>query len=246
MCVALAIAGAGVASATATTVAGHKAAKATKHGANVAASEQDKALAQQKELSQPYRDLGTAAIPTYQDLLTGGADGAAGVQKTLESLPGYQFTRDQGIENTSRAAGVQGFNLTGQQLKGITDYSTGLADNTYSQRLQELLQPIQIGQGAAAGQAAAVGNAATAKGNIAINQGNTMAGIDANTVAGVAGAIGQAGNQYITDRTLKGLGGTGGASSGFTYNGGYARLPGGESNPLMTGPDVPTYGPVYA
>lgn len=241
--VAAAVIGGAVIGAAGSAVAGSKAASATKHASDTAAAEQDKALAQQKELSQPYRDLGTSAIPTYQNLLTGGDKGAAGIKSTLESLPGYQFTRDQGIENTSRAAGAQGFNLTGQQLKGITDYSTGLADNTYSTRLAELLQPVQIGQAAAAGQAANVGSAAANKGQIAINQGNTQAGIAANTISGVTGAIGNAGNQYLTYQTLKGLNSPGGG--GYTYGGGYAHLPTGESSPLMTGPDVPTYGPVY-
>src|SRR5207302_4056878 len=67
-----------------------------------------------------------------------------------------------------------------------------------------------IGQAAAAGQAANIGNAATNVGNIAIGQGNTLAGIYANEAAGITKSIGNAYNTYELNQTLQGLGYGGG------------------------------------
>lgn len=173
-------------------------ADATRSSTNKAIAAQQSALAQQATLSQPYRDLGSAAIPTYQNLLTGDP---ATQQKTLESLPGYQFTKNQGIEAAKRASP----NLSGNQTIAAEQYGAGLADQTYAERLNQLLEPIQIGQAAAAGQAANIG---TAAGNISgalINQGNTTAGIDANLIAGLTRAGAGTINNVATLNTLAGL-----------------------------------------
>lgn len=298
-----AIVGAAVVGAGATIYASNQASSATRSASNAAITEQEKALQQQATLSQPYRDLGTSNIQTYQNLLTGGAPsqplsyeawaaqqgqgpgqpggatsmpgrppmsvdgvgramltrggaggpagasgasqaayqqylknfkptggGAAGIQQTLESLPGYQFTRDQGIEAAKRANP----NLSGNQVVAAEQYGAGLADQTYAERLQQLLQPVQIGQAAAAGQAANIGNAASDISGTLINQGNTQAGIDANTAAGLAKLAGNASGQYMTYQTLQGLNNPGGGVGGqipnvpsftpdpstFTYTGG--------------------------
>lgn len=295
--IATAIVGGAIIGGIAMNSAAGKAADATTSATNASIAEQDKALAQQAALSEPYRNLGTSNIQTYQDLLTGGSGskplnyadwiaqqgpqagggggpdgatpfpqrapmsvdgvpmaramvggarmdsgggmiprgagatggasqaayqqylknfkptggGAAGIQQTLESLPGYQFTRDQGIEAAKRANP----NLSGNQVVGATEFASNLANTTYAQRLQELLAPIQIGQAAAAGQAANVGSAAGNISGALINQGNTSAGIDANTAAGISKLAGNVGSQLLTYNTIQGLnnpgsGGTGG------------------------------------
>lgn len=231
--VAAAVIGAGVLAAGATVYASGQAANATTSATNASIQEQKDALAQQAAMSKPYRDLGTNNIQTYQSLLTGGGgpDASAKIQSTLESLPGYQFTRDQGIEAAKRANP----NLSGNQVVAAEQYGSGLADQTYGERLSQLLQPIQLGQAAAAGQAANIGNAAGNISSSLINQGNTIAGIDANETAGLSRLAGNVGNQLITYRTLQGLnnpvgGGTGGTipdvpsftpdPSTFTYTGG--------------------------
>jgi hypothetical protein len=214
--VAAAVIGAGVLTAGATAYSGSQASSATSSASNAAIAAQQQALQQQALLSKPYRDLGTNTIPTYQDLLTGGGKGAAGIQQTLESLPGYQFTRDQGIEAAKRASP----NLSGNQVIAAETFGANLADTTYSQRLNELLQPIQLGQAAAAGQAANVGTSASNIGNIGINQGQTTAAIDANTIAGITKAGSNAFNQYLTYQTLQSLNNPA-STPPITYGGGY-------------------------
>jgi hypothetical protein len=231
--VAAAIVGTGVVAAGATIASGAMSAGATKDASNAAITEQQAALQQQAQLSQPYRDLGTNNIQTYQNLLTGQGTGSApgtaapgsaaagaNIENTLQSMPGYKATLATGTEAAERSAAASGLNLSGNQVAGVEQYGAQLADSTYQQQLNDALQPIQIGQAAAAGQAANVGTSANNISNALINQGNNQANIDANTVAGITKAGSNATNQYLTYNTLQGLNnpGGGGGGSPYTYN----------------------------
>lgn len=204
--------------AGATIYAANKGASATKDATNAAIGQQNKALSEQAQLSQPYRDLGTNNIDTYQKLLSGDT-----AQATLEQTPGYNVTRNNGIEAAKRSSAASGMNLSGNQVAGVEQYGSELADQTYQQQLNNLLQPIQLGQAASAGQAANVGASANNVSNALINQGNTNAGIDANLAAGLTKTIGNTANQFTTANTLAGLRspGGGGTPSVPTYTGGY-------------------------
>lgn len=228
--VAAAVIGAAVVGAAGSAYAGSESASATKSASNNAISEQQAALQQQAQLSQPYRDLGTNNIQTYQNLLTGanGPNGAAtpgsaaagaNIEQTLQTMPGYQATLDTGVEAAKRSSAASGLNLSGNQVAGVQQFGSQLADSTYQQQLANLLQPIQLGQAAAAGQAANVGTTASNIGQIGINQGNNTANIDANEIAGITRAGSGAANQLITYNTLQGL-----------------------NNPSTSTPSVPTYG----
>lgn len=206
--VAAAIIGGAVVAGAGAAYAGSEAAGATRSAANQATNAQltaqDKAIAQ----AAPYTSLGQAAIPTYENLLGIGSGGTVDpklAQSTLENLPGYQFTKNQGVENTQRAASASGLNLSGNQLAAVTQFSTGLADQTYQTELSNLLAPVQIGQAAASGNAAIIGQTGTNLANIAIGQGNNTAAIDANTIAGLTRAGSNATDQYLTYKTLQSL-----------------------------------------
>jgi len=188
-------------------VAGNKAAGATTKSAATAAGVQREALAQSKELSAPYRALGEAAIPSYEDLLGIGGKGSAGILETLRNLPGYEFLKTEGEEAAKRGASSMGMALSGNTLKELQARGQGLADTTYAQRLAELEQPIGMGQAAAAGQAAASMQTGTNLANIAQTQGQNLANIGIGTIGGVTGAIGKGIDAYTTMNTLKGLGG---------------------------------------
>lgn len=205
--------------AAGTAVAGSEAAGATKAASNAAIQQQQQALAQQAQLSAPYRALGESAIPQLQGLLgigTGVGTGAAGQAgasaaqlATLRNTPGYQFQQQEGTLNTLNTANAKGLVNSGNTLTALSEFNQGLADTTFQQAVGNAENVVNTGQAAAAGQAANIGNAAGNISNALISQGNTLAGIDANTVAGLTKSIGNAGNQYITSNTLKGLGGGG-------------------------------------
>jgi hypothetical protein len=236
-----AIGAAAVVTAGATVYASNQSSNATKSASNAAINEQQTALQQQATLSQPYRDLGTSNIQTYQNLLTGAGTGstpgtaapgsaAAGknIEQTLQNTPGYQATLATGTEAAERSAAASGLNLSGNQVAGVEQFGGQLADSTYQQQLNNMLQPVQLGQAAAAGQAANVGTSASNIGKIGINQGNTTAAIDANEVAGLTKAASGASNQFLTYNTLQGL------------NGGAAEAPAANFDGSMSTP-VPTY-----
>ena len=212
-----------VVGAGATVYAANKAAGATQSASQAATTVQEKALAQQKELSAPYTELGQSAMDKYKALLGLGPQGQAGVQQTLQNLPGYKFTQQQGTDATKAAFGAMGLGLSGNTLKGLADYTTGLADTTYGAEVARLLQPVQLGQAAAAGTAANIGTAAGNISSIIGNQGQTNAGIYANEAASLAEIAGNAGSQYAFLNTLKNLNpGGGGAPS---YVGGVPGVP---------------------
>ena len=52
-------------------------------------------------------------------------------QAELEQTPGYQFTRDQGLQAVQNSAAARGLGVSGAALKGAATYATGLADQTY-------------------------------------------------------------------------------------------------------------------
>ena len=233
-------------SAASTIFASHKAKQATDKAAATATAEQDKALQQQSSLSQPYRSLGQAAIPQLEALLgissptrgsplahlPGVARPAADPTAALRATPGYQFARDEGLNAAKNAATVMGPGFSsGNTLEALERFGTGLADQTYQSAVGNLQNAVGIGQAAAAGQAANIGNAATNVGNIALNRGSTLAGIDVNTVAGLARAGGNAYQDYQLSQVLKGLQNPGGGTLGEVgLPTGIGYLPGGTGN----------------
>jgi hypothetical protein len=211
MCVVagIAIAGSAVVGAAGTMIASHQASIATRDAAQTAANEQNKALSEQAQLSQPYRDIGTGtggnmgAIQQYQNLL--GLNPKVSPLAALEKTPGYQFALQQGDQATVNQASAMGLGLSGNTLEGLSQFNQGLAQNTYQNAVGNAGNAVQIGQAAAAGQAANIGQAATNLGNIAINQGNTIAGIDANEAASLSKLATGAAGQYADYSILKNL-----------------------------------------
>jgi len=228
-----AIVGVGVLGAGATIYGSNKAAGATKDASNAAVAEQQAALAQQKELGAPYTALGQSAITPLEQLLgltPGSTPGSQ--QAALANTPGYQFALKQGLQSTQAQANAMGMGLSGNTLAALDQYSTGLADQTYQERVGNLQDVVGIGQAAAAGQAANIGQSAANTGNIRMAQGQTDAGLAINQAAALSKIAGGAVNQYTTMNTLKGLQGGGYQAPAYptatypTYPGGTPGDPG--------------------
>jgi hypothetical protein len=220
--VAVAIGVSGVAGAAGSIVAGSEAADATENAAAMQVQAQREALAQQEKLSAPYRGLGESAIPAYQRLLGIGPNGQQlspqQISQQLTQMPGYQFQLTQGLENTKRQAAAMGLGLSGNTLQALDKYSQGLASTSYQNQLENLLNPIKIGQASAANQAAAAGQTGANLSNIYGAEGQNQANIAMGTAQGVTNAIGGAANNYVTMNTLKGLQGGGGIGSTGGFN----------------------------
>lgn len=160
--------------------AADKAAQATGDATAASIAEQEKALAQQKELSAPYRAFGEQSLGQLGDLLgLNGKDPTA----ALRATPGYQFQQKEGTMNTVNAASAMGMGLSGNTLAGLSEFNSGLADSTYQQSVNNAKFGATLGQAAAAGQAANIGNTASNIGNQMIGQGNNIANIGMNETA---------------------------------------------------------------
>lgn len=215
--VAAAVIAVGAVTAGATAYAGSESAGATKSATNASIAAQEQAQTAQQKLNAPYAGIGTGtpgtgsapgttgAITQYQNLLGLGPQGAAGMEQTLAATPGYQFAKTQGLGATENSASAAGLGLSGNTLQALDKFSTGLADSTYQEAVGNAQNAVTIGQNAAAGTGSGILQTGANVGSTISAAGNTLAGIDANTVAGISKSIGNAGNQYITNQTLQGL-----------------------------------------
>jgi hypothetical protein len=111
----------------------------------------------------------------------------------LEATPGYQFTKQQGLEATQSGFAGMGLGASGAAAKGAANYAENLASTTYQQQFQNywtqnqniqsaLTGAVGIGQ-SAANQTGAFGTAATQSANNFLTSG---------AAASAAGTIGAA------------------------------------------------------
>lgn len=130
----------------------------------------------------------------------------------LANTPGYQFALQQGLKGTNNSLAAQGLGLSGAQAKGLSNFATGLADQTYGNQYNRALSTyntnyqvaannvsnlqnlVNTGQNSAAQTGQAGLAAANNAGNYLTQQGNAQA-------AGIAG-IGQAANSGVNNYML--------------------------------------------
>lgn len=124
-------------------------------------------------------------------------------QSYLESLPGYQFTKQQGlqaVENSLNSRGLGG--LSGSLGKGIARFVTGLADQTYQQQLGNLMNLVNTGQNAATQTGTFGTQAATNAGSSLIGGANASAAGTVGSANAISGGLNNTANAYLTSRIL--------------------------------------------
>ena len=185
----MAILGAGALGAGASIYSSNKAADAQREGIAASTAAQQKAFDQQKELQEPFRQGGMTAQNRLMTLLglTPGGDSGLTVDPNdpnfgkyskdfgmadYQADPGYAFRLSEGMKGLQNSAAARGLLSSGSTLKGITDYSQGMASqeygnayNRYQTNRANQLNPLQSLMGS--GQTAA------------------------NTLTGAAGSLGQ-------------------------------------------------------
>ena len=189
-----AILGSAAIAAAGTAVASHQSSKAAKNAANTQAAAADRATeeqraqyAQMQENLQPYMQAGLGGLTGLSQMPAFSFSGA-----DLQNTPGYQFALQQGLKSLNNQNSAQGMNLSGAQQKGLLQYATGLADQTFGDQYARALQTYQtnynrlsnlasLGQNAAAG----VGNAGM---QLGANVGNLMTGAANARAAGMVGS----------------------------------------------------------
>ena len=217
--VAAAVIGSAVIGAGASYAASNQQRKAAQGARNAEMAANKAALDEQTKLSEPYRQLGEEAIPQLRSLLGIGDGGNTPEQRQaiLASTPGYQFARDEGLKGTKASAGSMGMALSGNTLKALDQYGTGLADQTYQSAVGNLMGVTGLGQAAAAGQAANVGASAGTSADIQGGYYTNLGNINAANVAGMSNALQSGISQATTQSILKDIYGSG--RSGSTLSG---------------------------
>lgn len=141
----------------------------------------------------PMITASAGAVGAYGDAAgANGVEGNARAVTNFQAGPGYQFTRDQGLDAINRTAASRGLLASGNNTVDLLKYSTGLADQTwgnYLSRLQPLMQ--MYGQGIA-GRAGGLTNQA----QLASGMGTSIAGVNTGRGNALAGIYGDIGNLY--------------------------------------------------
>lgn len=86
----------------------------------------------------PYISAGNAALGSYSKLLSDPSQ--------IRSMPGYQFTMDEGTRALDRSAGARSMGQSGRTMKDLTRFSQGTADQFTGNWLQRFLGGAQMGQ----------------------------------------------------------------------------------------------------
>lgn len=212
-------------------VASNMAAGKQANAAGKAADQQAEASAQMRSDLSPYTQTGQQAInPLWAAMgYTTDANGNQAVNPNsvlqqqfqfnpsdLANTPGYQFALTQGLKSTNNSLAAQGLGLSGAQAKGLSQYATGLADQTYGNQYNRALSTyntnyqvaannvnnlqslVNTGQNSAAQTGQAGINAANNAGNYLTQQGNAQAA----GIAGVGNAVNSGINNYMLYNAL--------------------------------------------
>lgn len=241
MCIAAAIAGAGVAGLAGSAIsssASKSAADTQAQAAQNASQLQWQQFQQMQQNLQPYMQLGTNTLPQLQGQL-----GTLGnmqfsfnpTEQQLQQTPGYQFTLNQGLNTVNNQLAAKGLNLSGAQAKGIGQYTTGLADTTYQQQYQNALQNFMTNYGVQSDQynrlasllgvgenaAAGVGNAglqtASTAGNLLTSGANAQAAGTVGSANAISGGLSGLGSNALLYSLMNPS-----ASSGSIYGSAYS------------------------
>ncbi len=205
--------GAAVVGAGASIYSGSQQASAAKKGANT----QLQMYNQTRSDLLPYMNAGTGVLPQINSLLGNGPGGMQGALSTLQNYPGYQWAFGQGEQAVDRSAASRGMLLSGGQLRDVTSFGQGMADQLMNQYYGQLMGVANMGANASAmtGQAgtqAAYGAAQGFQAAGTANAAGTMGAV--NGLFGAGGALNQAMTAYGANNAGAANGGLG---SGANY-----------------------------
>jgi hypothetical protein len=210
------------------------AAAAQLQGTRESIAAQERAFNRQVALQEPFREAGMKGQNELMRLLGLSGDvnakdyGTLSKQFTGQDMykdPGYAFRLNEGIKALDRSAAARGGLLSGNQLRGVTQFGQDYATNEYQNAFNRYqaeraarLNPLQSLAGQAQSTANTLTNAAgnlgsseaaalMAGGNAAaaglIGAGNARASGYMGTANAITGAIGQGVNYYTGQQALQ-------------------------------------------
>ena len=107
------------------------AADMTRGGVDLATAEQRRQYDVTREDYAPYREIGTTALKDITERMPFFTSQFGDEQMAQYLDPSMEFRRKIGEQTTARALNVGGGFLSGNTLRGLTDYGQGLASTEY-------------------------------------------------------------------------------------------------------------------
>lgn len=166
------------AATAAQTAATEKAIDAQTSAAEKGIAAQERMFERQVALQEPFRQVGVNALPE----LVAASKYEPFTAEKFQADPGYAFRLREGLRALDRSAAARGGLLSGNQLRGVTEYGQNLASQEYTNAFNRYqaeraarLQPLQSLAGMSQSSA------------------NTLTGAAGQLGAGTAAAYGQLG-----------------------------------------------------
>ena len=193
---AAAIAGGAVIGGIATGQAAREQSKATDR----ATAAQERMFNRQVELQEPFRQVGVNALPE----LVEASRYTPFSMEQFQQDPGYAFRMREGLKALDRSAAARGGLLSGNQLRGVTQFGQelgsqeyGNAFNRYQAERAARLNPLQSLAGMGQSNAATMAQQAGQFGNVLGQAEATKGNIRASSYMGAANALTGGIGQYL-------------------------------------------------
>jgi hypothetical protein len=203
--IAAAIAGSAVIGGIASGKAAREQAKAIDRGT----ASQERMFNRQVELQEPFRQAGVNALP---ELIEASRYTPFSMEQ-FQQDPGYAFRMREGLKALDRSAAARGGLLSGNQLRGVTQFGQDLASQEYTNAFNRYqaeraarLNPLQslagMGQSNAATMAGQAGQFGNVLGQAEATKGNIRASSYMGMANALAGGIGQGLNYYQNQQMM--------------------------------------------
>jgi hypothetical protein len=178
--------------------ASSRAAKTQAQAADRATEAQERMFNRQVELQEPFRQAGVNALP---ELIEASRYTPFSMEQ-FQQDPGYAFRMREGLKALDRSAAARGGLLSGNQLRGVTQFGQDLASQEYTNAFNRYqaeraarLNPLQsltgMGQSTAANVAGQAGQLGQSMASNIIGAGNARASGYMGMANALTGGLGQ-------------------------------------------------------
>lgn len=202
------LAGASVVSGLLGSSSSRSAARAQQQAADAATAEQRRQFDITQQNQAPWLAAGQNALANLQNPNAFHAD------------PGYQFARQQGTQGIERSAAARGGATSGNALKALAQFQTGLADQTYGNWWNRQAGLAGVGQTAANNLGAFGAQTANNIGQLQMAGGEARASGIMGQANSLGGALNSGLNNYLLYQggAFGNFGGGGNARGAFAWN----------------------------
>ena len=181
-------------------IASGKAAREQSKATDRATAAQERMFNRQVELQEPFRQAGVNALP---ELIEASRYTPFSMEQ-FQQDPGYAFRMREGLKALDRSAAARGGLLSGNQLRGVTQFGQELgsqeytnAFNRYQAERAARLNPLQSLAGMGQSNAATMAQQAGQFGNVLGQAEATKGNIRASSYMGMANALTGGLGQYL-------------------------------------------------